>query len=146
MRAARFFTNEEKLQIRKAIADAESSCSGEIRVHISNRCRGEILDCAAWWFKKLDMHKTAERNGVLFFMSVRDRSFAIIGDAGINSKVPENFWDSIKELMQEAFREGRFADGLADGIHKAGEQLKKHFPHQADDKNELPDDLSFGRK
>jgi len=146
MRAARFFNEEEKQQILRAIAEAEASCSGEIRVHLSNRCKGEVLDCAAWWFKKLNMHETAERNGVLFFMSVKDRAFAIIGDAGINSKVPENFWDEIKEMLQEAFREGRFAEGLSKGILMAGEQLKKHFPHQADDRNELSDDLSFGRK
>ncbi len=146
MRAARFFNNEEKQQILEAIRAAEMNCSGEIRVHLSNRCRGDLLDCAAWWFKKLDMHLTAERNGVLFFISVKDRAFAIIGDAGINSKVPENFWDDIKEMMQAEFREKRFATGLSKGIMMAGEQLKIHFPHQSDDKNELPDDISFGRR
>ncbi len=146
MRAARFFTKEEQLQIRKAIEAAEKNCSGEIRVHISNKCRGDIMDCAAWWFKKLDMHKTAERNGVLFFISVKDRSFAILGDAGINKQVPADFWDSIKELMQAEFKANHFAEGLSKGILMAGEQLKKHFPYQKDDKNELSDDLSFGRK
>ncbi|MFZ5942368.1 MAG: TPM domain-containing protein [Bacteroidota bacterium] len=146
MRASRFLNEGEKIQIRKAIQEAEMNCSGEIRVHISNRCRGDIMDCAAWWFKKLEMHRTAERNGVLFFVSVKDRAFAILGDAGINSLVPENFWDGIKEMMQAEFRQGRFANGIAQGITLAGEQLKKHFPHQSDDKNELTDDISFGRK
>ncbi len=144
MSAYHFFTEEEKIRITAAIQSAELDTSGEIRLHVEEHCRGDVLDCAAYWFKKLNMHKTALRNGVLFYLAVGNHKFAILGDAGINRKVPDDFWESIKEQMAGRFREGRFADGLSEGIQKAGEQLKVHFPYQATDVNELPDEISFG--
>ncbi len=145
MKVSDFFSEEEKLQIVEAIKQAELNTSGEIRLHVESKCAGEALDHAAFWFKKLDMHKTEARNGVLFYLAVADRKFAIIGDAGINEKVEENFWDSVKALMLAKFKEGKFAEGLSEGIGKAGEKLKAYFPYQLNDKNELPDDISFGK-
>ncbi|MBN3034767.1 MAG: TPM domain-containing protein [Bacteroidales bacterium] len=141
-----FLSPGEQEDILLAIKDAELDTSGEIRVHVENHCPGDALDRAAYIFGKLGMHKTTLRNGVLFYLALKNRKFAIIGDQGINTKVPEGFWDQIRERMIVAFREEQFADGLAEGIRLAGEQLKKHFPHQADDVNELPDDISFGEK
>ncbi|WP_163717186.1 TPM domain-containing protein [Mangrovibacterium lignilyticum] len=146
MSIADFFTAEEKKHITDAIKAAELDTSGEIRVHVEGRCKGEALDCAAYWFGQLKMHKTAARNGVLFYLAVSDRKFAILGDAGINAKVADDFWENIKEHMLFLFKEGRFADGLSEGIIMAGEQLKKHFPYQSDDVNELSDEISFGKK
>ena len=146
MDAVNFFSKEEKALIKSAVQEAELNTSGEIRVHIDNRCREEVLDRAAWWFAKLEMHKTEKRNGVLFYLAVKDRKFAILGDAGINAVTPEDFWDKIKENMLARFTEGQFAEGLSEGILMAGEQLKTHFPHQEDDVNELSDDISFGGK
>lgn len=144
MSAYNFFTEEEKKKIAAAIKAAELDTSGEIRLHVEGHCKVDVLDCAAYWFKKLNMHKTALRNGVLFYLAVSDHKFAILGDAGINNKVPEDFWERIKEHMTAKFREGLFADGLSEGIRMAGEQLKTHFPYQAADVNELPDDISYG--
>lgn len=145
MIAANFFTKEQKEKIKEAIGRAESNTSGEIRLHVENRCKIDVLDCAAGWFEKLEMHKTKERNGVLFYLSVKDKKFAIIGDAGINAVTPEDFWDNIKDEMLLHFRENKFTEGLVKGIEMAGEQLKEHFPHQLDDKNELSDEISFGK-
>lgn len=142
--AKRFFTAEQRDDIKQAIRDAELDTSGEIRVHIENKCKGDILDCAAYVFGKLGMQKTALRNGVLIYLSLQNRTFAIIGDSGINAVVPENFWESTKQLMINHFREGRFTEGLIEGISQAGQQLKKHFPHQQNDINELSDEISFG--
>jgi uncharacterized membrane protein len=89
------------------------------------------------------MHKTKLRNGVLFYLAIKDKKFAILGDAGINAAVPGDFWEKIKNYMQEEFRKGNFTEGLCEGIRMAGEQLKSHFPYQSDDVNELPDDISF---
>ena len=139
-----FLSEEEKKRIVDAIKEAELNTSGEIRVHIESRCKGNVLDRAAYIFKKLKMHKTAQRNGVLFYLAYKDRKFAILGDAGINSKVPENFWDEIKDRMAAKFKEGKFAEGLSEGIIESGNQLKKHFPYQTDDVNELSDEISFG--
>ena len=144
MNAINFFSKEEKEQIKSAVQEAETATSGEIRVHIDNKCKGDVMDRAAWWFGKLDMQKTEQRNGVLFYLAVKDQKFAILGDAGINAVTPEGFWDNIKEKMVEHFSEGGFAMGLQEGILMAGEALKEHFPHQEDDVNELSDEISFG--
>lgn len=145
MIAANFFTKDQKEQIKQAIARAELNTSGEIRLHVENRCKIDVLDCAAGWFEKLKMHRTDKRNGVLFYLAVKDRKFAIIGDAGINAVTPDNFWDSIKAEVLAHFSENKFAEGLIKGIDMAGEQLKTHFPYQSDDKNELSDEISFGK-
>jgi len=144
-KASTFFTKEQQEKILAAVKAAEELTSGEVRVHIETSFTGDVLDRAAWIFKKLGMHKTALRNGVLFYLAVTDRKFAIIGDAGINAKVPEGFWNNIKDLMGINFKEGKFTEGLSEGIILAGEQLKAHFPHQKDDINELPDEISFDK-
>ena len=145
MKASDFFSSPQKTDIVNAIKRAELNTSGEIRVHVEMSCKGSVLDCAANIFAKLNMHKTEKRNGVLFYLSVESKKFAVLGDVGINKVVPLDFWDSIKSAMQEKFVQGNFAEGLVMGIEMAGEKLKANFPHQADDVNELPDDISFGK-
>lgn len=144
MKPSAFFTLEEKNRIKNAIAEAELNTSGEIRVHIESKCKSDLLDRAAYIFEKLAMQKTEKRNGVLFYLAVNDRKFAILGDAGINKVTPDNFWDNIKEKMYGLFKKGKFTEGLTEGIKMAGSQLKSHFPYQEDDVNELSDDISFG--
>ncbi len=145
-RAAKdFLSASEQEAIKAAIATAETDTSGEIRVHIENNCTGDVLDRAAYVYKSLGMSKTELHNGVLIYLAVQTRKFAIIGDQGINKVVPANFWDDIKEKMLHFFQKEEFANGLCYGIYKAGEQLKKFFPYQKEDVNELPDDISFGK-
>ncbi len=146
MKPSEFFSQEEKEKIVHAIEEAEKNTSGEIRVYIEKDCKTDVLDRAAYIFKKLGMHKTQLRNGVLFYLALEDHKFAILGDAGINRVTPDDFWDNIKEKMLEYFKENRIADGLVKGILMAGEKLKEHFPYQQDDVNELPDEISFGDK
>ncbi|HZL10921.1 MAG TPA: TPM domain-containing protein [Prolixibacteraceae bacterium] len=145
MSVENFFSKEEKKQITDAVAEAELNTSGEIRLHVEGHCKLDVLDRAAYVFAKLKMHETEQRNGVLFYLSVHDHKFAILGDGGINKLVPENFWDEIKETMLGFFKEGKFAEGLSTGILMAGEQLKANFPYQKDDVNELSDDISFDK-
>ncbi|MEA3496886.1 MAG: TPM domain-containing protein [Bacteroidota bacterium] len=143
--ANHFFTQEQKDSIVNAVKDAELQTSGEIRVHIDKRCKENVLDMSAFIFKKLEMHKTELRNGVLFYIAYKDKKFAILGDAGINAKVEEHFWDNIKEEMGKFFKAEDFTKGLTKGISMAGEKLKKYFPYmEGEDINELPDDISFG--
>ncbi|MDB4583566.1 TPM domain-containing protein [Draconibacterium sp.] len=146
MSVHKYFTEENKLQITNAIRVAETNTSGEIRVHIENHCKEDVLDRAAYIFGKLEMHKTELRNGVLFYLALKDQKFAILGDAGINQKVPEGFWEGTKELVIDKLKDGKYAEGLAEGIIQAGEQLKAHFPYQKGDINELSDEISFGDK
>lgn len=138
-------SNEEKKRIVDAIKQAELNTSGEVRVHIESHCKKDVLDRAADVFAVLKMHKTQLRNGVLFYLAIKDKQFAVLGDAGINSVVPENFWEEVKDEMLLHFKQGNFAVGLVNGITMAGEKLKQHFPYQKDDINELPDEISFGK-
>lgn len=130
--------------IKSAVKEAELNTSGEIRVHIDNRCKEDVMDRASWWFGKLEMQKTKQRNGVLFYLAVKDHKYAIMGDAGINAVTPDDFWDNIKEKMAGHFVEGEFATGLKEGILMAGQSLREHFPYQDEDVNELSDEISFG--
>jgi uncharacterized membrane protein len=146
MKAEDIFDGAAKQQIVAAIKAAEKNTSGEIRLHIENHCYEDVMDHAAFIFEKLEMHKTKERNGVLFYVALNERLFAILGDAGINSVVPKNFWEEIKKTVIERFKTGQFAEGLSKGISMAGEQLKAHFPYQSQtDTNELSDEISFGK-
>jgi uncharacterized membrane protein len=146
MSVHKYFTEENKLQIGNAIRVAETNTSGEIRLHIEKYCKGDALDQAAYVFGKLEMHKTKLRNGVLFYLAIEDHKFAILGDAGINQKVPTDFWEKTKEAVLAKFKEEKLTEGLTTGILMAGEQLKEHFPYLEGDKNELSNDISFGKK
>lgn len=143
MSARMFFSKEEQQKIVSAIKEAELNTSGEIRVHIENRCKGESLERAAEIFYELKMDHTAARNGILFYLAVKDRKFAIIGDEGINRNVEHDFWNDIKDEMTSKFKEGQFTEGLVAGILKCGNKLKQYFPYQKDDVNELSDEISF---
>jgi len=140
----KFFTKAEQEDIILAIKNAELDTSGEVRVHVDKTCKGDPKDRASRVFRQLKMHKTELRNGVLFYLALQNRKFAILGDMGINQHVPENFWDDIRDTLLDNFRENRFAEGLVKGIGMAGQQLKQHFPYQKDDVNELSDEISFG--
>ena len=139
-----FFSKDEQLRIVDSIKMAQANTSGEIQLHLEEHCKGTALERAVEVFEKIGMHKTALKNGVLFYLAVKDKKFAILGDSGINNVVPAHFWDDIKERMHQQFVEGNFCIGVCDGILKAGEQLKAHFPYQTGDFNELSDEISFG--
>jgi len=126
------------------MASSKEFFTSEIRLHIENNCNKELFDRAADVFEMLKMHKTELRNGVLIYLAIEDKKFAIIGDVGINQKVEVNFWESIKDEMKIRFSQGNFVDGLCVGIIKSGEKLKHYFPYQNDDVNELSNEISFG--
>lgn len=145
-KAQDFFTREQREDIKQAIMNAELDTSGEIRVHIDTKCKGDVIKQASKVFRELKMHKTELRNGVLFYLAVKNRKFAVIGDEGINKVVPDDFWETLKLDLLDAFREEKFTEGLIEGIGRTGIYLKKHFPYQTDDVNELSDEISFGKK
>lgn len=122
---------------------AELDTSGEIRVHIETSCPGDVLDRAAAVFAKLQMQKTELRNGVLFYLAVSNRKYAVIGDSGINACVEKEFWERLKSRMADYFRQNQFTEGLVMAIHETGIALKTHFPFKANDINELNDEISF---
>jgi uncharacterized membrane protein len=131
-------------EIVEAIRHAEKTTSGEIRIHIERTVPEDAIERAAEVFRFLKMDKTQERNGVLIYVAVESRVFVIYGDQGINEVVPDNFWDSTRDIMLQHFKKGDYKKGIIEGIHKSGEQLRKFFPWKHDDENELPDDISKG--
>lgn len=141
--AITILNREQDHRVVEAIRQAELNTSGEIKVHIENRCKGNVEKRSLVVFKRLKLNETQLRNGVLIYLAVKDHKFAILGDEGINNVVEEGFWNDVKDLMQNHFKEGRFAEGLEQGIQRCGEKLKTYFPFQTDDINEIPDEISY---
>ncbi len=139
-----FLTSDEEQEIVAAIGKAEKNTSGEIRVHIEKETSAAAIERAVEVFHHLNMENTKERNGVIIYVAVKSKQFAIYGDKGINEKVSDDFWDCVKDAMTAQFKDGNFKQGLIDGILNAGEQLKKHFPYQDDDADELSNEISKG--
>jgi len=137
------FSDIEQDKIAQAISDAEKATSGEIRIAIEKHCTADPFERATQYFTDLDMDKTSRRNGVLIYLAHADHKFAIIGDSGINSVVPENFWETAKIAMKAHFANGNLADGIIAGVALAGEKLALFFPPGKGDINELPNDIVY---
>ena len=139
-----FLSKAEEAEVVEAIRLAEENTSGEIRVHLEKETSIAPIKRAVEVFHKLKMENTKDKNGVLIYVAVKSKQFAICGDKGINEKVPSDFWNSTKDVMLNHFKNGNNKQALVDGILKAGEQLKSYFPHQDDDVNELSNEISKG--
>lgn len=139
-----FLTKEEESAIVEAIRVAEKNTSGEIRVHIEATTSLDAYDRAMEVFHELNMDATELQNGVLIYLAVNDKTFVICGDKGINDVVAPDFWDCTRDAMVSQFKLGNYKQGLIDGILNAGEQLKKYFPWQEGDTNELSNEISKG--
>lgn len=139
-----FLSPADENAVVAAIGIAEKETSGEIRVHIEQSCSKAPFDRALEVFQELKMNETELQNGVLIYLAVQTKSFVICGDKGINDVVEADFWDTTKDIMQAQFKAGNFKQGLIDGILRAGEQLKKYFPWQENDINELSNEISKG--
>lgn len=137
-----FLTTLEEQVIVDAIHTAEKNTSGEIRVHIEAQNDKPPFERAKEVFFSLNMDNTLARNGVLFYVNVKNQSFVILGDEGINKVVEEDFWDCTKDIVIKHFKEKKFKDGLVAGILRAGERLKTYFPFHTDDTNELSNEIS----
>jgi uncharacterized membrane protein len=142
-----FFTEEEKQQLVDAIQKAEQQTSGEVRIYVESKCKYvDALDRAQEIFFSLKMHETAERNGTLIYVAVKDRQAAVFGDEGIHQKVGQKYWEDEVSKMLLHFRNQELVDGMCLGIHDLGQALKFYFPYNSStDKNELPDEIVFGR-
>ncbi|HJO93571.1 MAG TPA: TPM domain-containing protein [Victivallales bacterium] len=139
----KIISNEDKKRLIKAITLAENNTSGEIRVHFQKKVKGDIYEAAVKKFEKLGMTKTELRNGVLIYVALKNREFAIVGDTGIHEKVDSGFWDETVKAMKEHFSQDDIILGIEKGLEIAGKILKQHFPHELNDKNELSDEISI---
>ncbi len=141
---AKFLTKEQEASIVDSIQQAESETSGEIRVHLEKKCKAETaLERAQEVFKELNMEQTELRNGVIVYVAWADKKVAIWGDKGIHQLVGQSFWEEELKLMISHFKEGDFEAGLSEVILQIGHKLKEHFPHQDDDVDELPNEISY---
>jgi uncharacterized membrane protein len=137
-----FLTADEEQEIVEAILESERNTSGEIRVHIETSTSGDHYLRAQEVFHLLKMDNTRESNGVLIYVAVDDKKFVICGDKGINEVVPKGFWDTTKDVIQNKFKEGKFKEGIINGILMAGNELQAHFPWKPNDTNELSNEVS----
>ena len=139
-----FLSKDEEQDVIEAIRLAENNTSGEIRVHLEKTTNIDCYTRAKEVFNELKMYNTKNANAVLIYVAVESKKFAICGDQGIDNVVPADFWESTKNIMSNHFKKSDFKQGLIDGILSAGQQLKKHFPYQQDDTNELSNEISKG--
>jgi uncharacterized membrane protein len=142
MKQRDFLESLDQPRIVEAIASAEKLTSGEIRVHLQPKAGGEIRQVAERTFERLGMTKTALRNGVLLFIACEEQRFVILGDRGIDEKVPAGFWDGIAAALGSHFKRGEYTDGIVEAIHSAGEQLRSYFPRADDDVDELANEIN----
>ena len=138
------FSKNQVAKIKEEIVLAEKNTSGEIRIHLDKKCSTDPVEAAIKVFEKLGMTNTKDRNGVLIYLALKDKKMAIIGDTGIDEKVPDDFWESIKNTMVKNFKEGNFMEGICEAIKESGIKLSTYFPYQSDDENELSDEISIG--
>ena len=146
-RRKEFFTDEEKQSIIDAVRNAEQRTSGEVRVFVESRCRYvNAIDRAVEIFENLQMQKTELRNATLVYVAIKDKQLAVFGDEGIHQKVGNEYWANEVVKMIHAFNRDNIAEGISKCVLNIGEALATHFPFdRSTDKNELPDDIVFGR-
>lgn len=144
--AADFFSEEQQLMIKAAVVRAERNTSGEIRVCIDAHVKDNALDRAVYWFEKLNMQNTKERNGVLIFIAVEDKKFSVIGDSGIHEKVTQQFWNDLINEMKSFFAKKDLTGGLIHAIEHCGTALSTYFPFHRNDVDELPNEMVFGER
>ena len=141
-----FLNEDQEKTIIRAIREAETSSSGEIRVHLEAKCKDKNpIERAKAVFAELKMHETELRNGTIIYVATDDQKIAIWGDEGIHTKVGQGFWDDELDLLTKYFMADDYETGLREAVLKVGEKLREFFPYQGeDDINELSDDISYG--
>ncbi len=142
-----FFSTEEQEEIVDAIKQAEVATSGELRLYVESKCSYvNALDRALEIFTKLKMYQTAQRNAVLVYVALKDKQLAVFADEGIYQKAGTQFWDDKVKQMISHFNKANYAMGLKEVILEIGQSLTEAFPYDATtDKNELPDEIVFGK-
>lgn len=138
-----FLTNQQIASLVEAIQSAEDHSTGEIRVHIDSNTDNQDAKTAFEVFKKLDMDKTAERNAVLFHVNFEQKYLTIIGDIGIHEKVKQSYWDHLHDYITAEFAKGHYYQALKSAILETGLELKKYFPVEGENPNQLSNEITF---
>ena len=138
------FTAAQQETIVNAIKLAEKQTSGELRVHIETECKRPVMERAIEVFHALKMDETQLHNGVLIYIAIGAKKMAVVGGEGINKKVGQYFWDGTIAQLRDDFATQNYTQGLCGAVTEIGKKLKVYFPIQANDTNELLNDISFG--
>jgi uncharacterized membrane protein len=135
-------------RIQARVAASEQRHSGEIRVCVeaglplSYLWRGaSARERAVALFGKLRVWDTEHNNGVLIYLLLAEHRIEILADRGLDRHVGAARWQAIAHTMRDAFRAGRFEDGLNLAIDAVDALLVEHFALAAGqtNPNELPD-------
>jgi uncharacterized membrane protein len=144
MRTKEFLSKLEHDEIVRAIREAESKTSGQIRVFIQRgKLEGDPLIAAQKKFHRLGMHKAPERNAVLIFVAPRAHKFAVVGDKAIHEKCGEELWQRLVDQMREHFRNEKFSHALVEAIEETGKALAAQFPRTSAP-SDIRDDIVEG--
>ncbi len=140
---SKFLTNQQIASLAEAIQSAEDHSTGEIRVHIDSNTEDQHAKTAFEVFKELLMDKTTDRNAVLFHVNFEKKYLTIIGDLGIHEKVHQSYWDHLHDYITAEFAKGNYYKALKSAILETGLELKKYFPVEGENPNQLPNEITF---
>ena len=98
-----------------------------------------VHEAAFMQFYSSGLYRTRESNGVEIYLSLFERRVVVIGDRGIHEKMGDQHWQHVRDLIIQGMKNGDVCGGICAAIEACGQALAQHFPHRADDTNELPD-------
>ena len=122
------FTKTDHDRITTTLHEMQAITSAPIHIHFCHHCSKSVMRSAIKFFKHSGLNRTAERNAVLIFIARASERFAILGDAGTHTKLPESFWDDCQEQLTEKFKQALFVEGIEESIKKIAHALSEYFP------------------
>ncbi|MCP4154029.1 MAG: TPM domain-containing protein [bacterium] len=106
----------------------------------------KVNERAVRHFVESGVYDTKDRTGILIFISSLEHRVELLADKGINAKIKQDKWEAIVAHIIVGIKAGQVAQNLCHSISQCGDMLAKHFPIQADDVNELKDDIAVLEK
>ena len=94
-------------------------------------------------FLESGVYATAERTGILIFISYMEREVRIVADSGISGKIDQSVWNDLAERVARSVKEGTAGRELARAVETCGTVLAEHFPAKRENPNELSDAIAF---
>ena len=159
--AQRAIPPELLAKLTARVTASEARHSGEIRIYVEaslplsylRRLSSEvslkhlIRQRALMLFSKLRVWDTEHNNGVLIYLQLAEHAIEIVADRGIHQYVDAAQWQAIAQHMSQAFKDGRFEDGLTQALSEVSAVLVQHFAVTAGSDarvNQLPNEPGIG--
>jgi len=134
-------------RLEQRVAASEQRHSGQIRIYVEAGLPGSYIwrdasarDRALTLFGKLRVWDTEHNNGVLIYVLLAEHAIEIVADRGLARHVDRAHWHQVVGRMREAFRAGRFEDGITQALEEVSALQVQHFPLAEGEHgtNELP--------